>query len=118
MDASELRLNRRLREQWYSRGNHRLRTRLEGQTADEYCWSPVPDAWSCGHSSARRPAGVRCLGYAGLRVLDRPKEPFPEIVMADLVLHIHREPMDHRSGVCLLRALSPHAKPATNGATR
>jgi hypothetical protein len=35
---------------------------------------------------------VRCLGEAGLRVLVGAKEPIPEAPMADLVLHIHREP--------------------------
>jgi hypothetical protein len=38
--------------------------------------------------------------------------------MADLVLHIHREPIHHLSEVCLLRDLYLHTKPAMNGATR
>jgi hypothetical protein len=35
--------------------------------------------------------------------------------MADLVLHIHRELIHHRSEICLLRDLYLHT--ATNGAT-
>ncbi|WP_433344833.1 DinB family protein [Micromonospora sp. CA-111912] len=63
-------------------------------------------------------AGVRDLGEAGLRVPVGAKEPFPELSMADLVLHIHRELIHHLSEVCLLRDLYPHPEPATNGAVR
>ncbi|MGW7695928.1 DinB family protein [Streptomyces asiaticus] len=63
-------------------------------------------------------AGVRSLGDAELRVPIGEKEPFPEMPMADLVLHIHRELIHHLSEVCLLRDLYLHRKPATNGATR
>jgi hypothetical protein len=46
------------------------------------------------------------------------KEPVPEAPMADLVLHIHRELIHQLSEICPPRDLHPHAKPATNGATR
>ncbi|GAB3574115.1 DinB family protein [Amycolatopsis endophytica] len=59
-------------------------------------------------------AGVRELGDAGLRVPVGDKEPYPELTMADLVLHIHRELIHHLSEVSLLRDLHLH----TNGATR
>ncbi|MFI1192968.1 DinB family protein [Micromonospora sp. NPDC020750] len=62
--------------------------------------------------------GVRDLGEAGLRVPVGAKEPFPELPMAALVLHIHRELIHHLSEVCLLRDLYPHAEPATNGIAR
>ncbi|MFD7473808.1 DinB family protein [Streptomyces sp. NPDC059837] len=63
-------------------------------------------------------ARVRGLGGTGLRVPIGEKEPFPEALMADLVLHIHRELIHHLSGVCLLRDLYLHTSPATNGAAR
>ncbi|MGW0433644.1 DinB family protein [Micromonospora sp. NPDC003197] len=63
-------------------------------------------------------AGVRGLGEAGLHVPVGEKEPFPELSMADLVLHIHRELIHHLSEVCLLRDLYLHTKPTTNGASR
>lgn len=63
-------------------------------------------------------AGVGGLGDAGLRAPIGEKEPFPEMPMAELVLHIHRELIHHLSEVCLLRDLYLHTKPATNGATR
>jgi len=53
-------------------------------------------------------AGVRGLGEPGLRVPVGTKEPFPELTMADLVLHIHRELIHHLSEVCLLRDLYLH----------
>lgn len=53
-------------------------------------------------------AGVRSLGDAGLRVPVGEKEPYPELAMADLVLHIHRELIHHLSEVCLLRDLCAH----------
>jgi hypothetical protein len=49
--------------------------------------------------------GVRGLGTAGLRVPVGAKEPYPELPMAALVLHIHRELIHHLSEVCLLRDL-------------
>lgn len=55
-------------------------------------------------------AGVRDLGEAGLTVPVGDKEPFPELLMADLVLHIHRELIHHLSEVCLLRDLYLHTK--------
>ncbi|QIS21087.1 DinB family protein [Nocardia terpenica] len=61
--------------------------------------------------------GVRGLGEAGLRVPVGDKEPYPELPMADLVLHIHRELIHHLSEVCLLRDLYLHTETATNGAT-
>jgi hypothetical protein len=62
-------------------------------------------------------AGVRGLGENGLRSLAGDKEPFPELRMADLVLHIHRELIHHLSEVCLLRDLYLHMTP-TKGTTR
>jgi hypothetical protein len=59
-------------------------------------------------------AGVRGLGEDGLRVPAGAKEPYPDLPMADLVLHIHRELIHHLSEVCLLRDLYLH----TNGAPR
>jgi enamine deaminase RidA (YjgF/YER057c/UK114 family) len=58
-------------------------------------------------------AGVSGLGQAALRVPIGAKEPFPELPMADLVLHIHRELIHHLSEVCLLRDLYTHTRPAT-----
>ncbi len=61
---------------------------------------------------------LRAPRRAGLRVPVGAKEPFPEVPMADLVLHIHRELIHYLSEVCLLRDLYLHTKPAANGATR
>lgn len=58
-------------------------------------------------------AGVSGLGQAALREPIGAKEPFPELPMADLVLHIHRELIHHLSEVCLLRDLYTHTRPAT-----
>jgi len=49
--------------------------------------------------------GVRSLGEAGLAEPCGAKEPYPELPMAALVLHIHRELIHHLSEVCLLRDL-------------
>jgi hypothetical protein len=69
-----------------------------------------------------RPAGVRGLGDARLRVPVGEKEPpFPEMPMAALVLHIHRELLHHLALSApgrLLRDLHLHTNPSTNGATR
>ncbi|MFE6667544.1 DinB family protein [Streptomyces sp. NPDC057697] len=62
--------------------------------------------------------GVSGLGEAGLRVPVGEKEPFPEVSMADLVLHIHRELIHHLSEVCLLRDLHRDTRPAANGVAR
>jgi hypothetical protein len=62
--------------------------------------------------------GVRGLDETALRIPIGAKEPFPELPMADLVLHIHRELIHHLSEICLLRDLYLHTQPATNGATR
>ncbi|MFE7799438.1 DinB family protein [Nocardia sp. NPDC057440] len=59
--------------------------------------------------------GVRDLGEAGLLVPVGAKEPFPELSMADLVLHIHRELIHHLSEVCLLRDLYLHTNPGNSG---
>ncbi|WP_330175347.1 DinB family protein [Streptomyces sp. NBC_01498] len=56
-------------------------------------------------------AGVAGLGDDGLRVPVGEKEPYPELTMADLVLHIHRELIHHLSEVCLLRDLHAHTRP-------
>jgi hypothetical protein len=63
-------------------------------------------------------AGVRGLSQAELRVPVGAKEPYPELAMADLVLHIHRELIHHLSEVCLLRDLYLHTNTAANGASR
>ncbi|MFI7637026.1 DinB family protein [Nonomuraea sp. NPDC049400] len=63
-------------------------------------------------------AGVRGLDEAALRVPVGPTEPFPDVPMADLVLHINRELIHHLSEVCLLRDLYLHTKSAVNGASR
>ena len=63
-------------------------------------------------------AGVRDLSQADLGVPVGAKEPYPELPMADLVLHIHRELIHHLSEVCLLRDLHLHTSTAANGASR
>lgn len=62
-------------------------------------------------------AGVRDLGQSGLPVPVGDKEPYPELTMADLVLHIHRELIHHLSEVSLLRDLYLHTNTADQGAT-
>ncbi|CAM4503543.1 DinB family protein [Nocardia ninae] len=57
--------------------------------------------------------GVHSLGADGLRVPVGEKEPYPELPMAALVLHVHRELIHHLSEVCLLRDLYLHTKTAT-----
>lgn len=52
--------------------------------------------------------GLRGLDEDALRVPLGEKEPFPELAMADLVLHINRELIHHLSEVCLLRDLYRH----------
>lgn len=54
--------------------------------------------------------GVRDLGNDGLLVQVGDKEPFPELTMADLVLHIHRELIHHLADVCRLRDLYAHTR--------
>lgn len=54
--------------------------------------------------------GLRGLGEDRLRVPVGEKEPYPELSMADLVLHIHRELIHHLSEVCLLRDLYQHTQ--------
>ncbi|WP_250006313.1 DinB family protein [Actinoplanes sp. M2I2] len=49
--------------------------------------------------------GVRGLGSSGLAEPCGDREPFPELPMAALVLHIHRELIHHLSEVALLRDL-------------
>ncbi|MBW0090771.1 DinB family protein [Pseudonocardia sp. KRD-184] len=64
-------------------------------------------------------AGVRALGEDGLLVPVGDNEPYPELPMGDLVLHIHRELIHHLSEVCLLRDLHLHThRTATAGAAR
>ncbi|MFJ6138583.1 hypothetical protein [Kitasatospora sp. NPDC092286] len=57
--------------------------------ADESFWLPVPDVWN-----------------------------LPEVPTAGPVPPVHREPIHRLSEVRPLRGLSPHTRPATNGATR
>lgn len=52
--------------------------------------------------------GVRALSEAELLTPVGDKEPFPELTMADLVLHIHRELIHHLAEVSLLRDLHAH----------
>ena len=54
--------------------------------------------------------GVRSLGESGLREPVGAKEPYPELAMADLVLHIHRELIHHLSEVALLLDLYTHTR--------
>lgn len=63
-------------------------------------------------------AGVRGLGEPGLLVPVGAAEPYPELPMAALVLHIHRELIHHLSEVCLLRDLHLHTTSPTAGAHR
>ncbi|UJW35497.1 DinB family protein [Saccharothrix sp. AJ9571] len=58
--------------------------------------------------------GVRGLTEAELLTPVGDREPYPELAVADLVLHIHRELIHHLSEVCLLRDLHLH----TNGTVR
>ncbi|MEU5581009.1 DinB family protein [Streptomyces huasconensis] len=60
-------------------------------------------------------AGVRGLTDSELLAPVGTKEPFPELPMADLVLHVHRELIHHLSEVCLLRDLYLHTEPGTFG---
>ncbi|GGK97828.1 DinB family protein [Nocardia jinanensis] len=62
--------------------------------------------------------GVRAVGESGLREPVGESEPYPDLPMAALVLHIHRELIHHLSEVCLLRDLYLHTHPSENGATR
>ncbi|MFC7533915.1 DinB family protein [Actinoplanes sp. GCM10030250] len=49
--------------------------------------------------------GVRGLGEDGLGMPAGDKEPYPDLPMAALILHIQRELIHHLSEVCLLRDL-------------
>jgi len=62
-------------------------------------------------------AGVRGLSEEELLTPVGEKEFLPELTMADLVLHIHRELIHHLAEVCLLRDLYLHST-ATTGVTR
>lgn len=77
--------------------------------ADRDTWDYAPDAATALAQLETQHdvwlAGVRDLGTAGLRVPVGDKEPYPELSMADLVLHIHRELIHHLSEVSLLRDL-------------
>ncbi|MFB8000745.1 DinB family protein [Nocardia sp. NPDC056000] len=57
-------------------------------------------------------AGVKGLSEAELRTPVGSKEPFPELPMAALVLHINRELIHHLSEVSLLRDLYLHTDAA------
>ncbi len=54
--------------------------------------------------------GVRGLSNIELITPVGDKEPYPELAMADLVLHIHRELIHHLSEVSLLRDLYAHTR--------
>ncbi|MGW5381975.1 DinB family protein [Nocardia sp. NPDC003963] len=62
--------------------------------------------------------GLRTVGAAGLRAPVGEIEPYPDLPVAALVLHIHRELIHHLSEVCLLRDLYLHTHLSENGATR
>jgi DinB superfamily len=49
--------------------------------------------------------GVRGLGIDGLTRPTGPAEPYPDVPMAGLVLHIHREVIHHGAEISLLRDL-------------
>ncbi len=53
--------------------------------------------------------GVRSLSPEQLAVPVGDKEPFPDLPMAYLVLHIQRELIHHLSEICLLRDLYLHS---------
>ncbi|MGH3414466.1 MAG: DinB family protein [Marmoricola sp.] len=59
-------------------------------------------------------AGVGSLGAAGLTRPCGPAEPLPEMPMAALVLHIHRELIHHGAEIALLRDLYLHTHPKTD----
>lgn len=50
-------------------------------------------------------AGVRSLGEDGLARPCGDAEPYPELTMAALILHIHREVIHHGAEIALLRDL-------------
>ncbi|MFC9894772.1 DinB family protein [Nocardia sp. NPDC127579] len=81
-------------------------------------WEYAPDAATAlaqlDQQLERWLTGVRGLDEAALRAPVGAKEPYPDLPMAALVLHIHRELIHHLSEVCLLRDLYLHM----NGATR
>ncbi|NUS92832.1 MAG: DinB family protein [Nocardia sp.] len=62
--------------------------------------------------------GVRGMGGSTLGDPIGEAEPYPDLPVAALVLHIHRELIHHLSEVCLLRDLYLHTHLSTNGATR
>ena len=63
-------------------------------------------------------AGVGAIGVAELRKPIGAAEPYPDLPVAALVLHIHRELIHHLSEVCLLRDLYLHTHLSANGAMR
>ncbi|MDX3227626.1 hypothetical protein [Streptomyces sp. ME19-01-6] len=128
MDADELDGNRTLREQWGLHWGHQLSV-LAACNAAHFGASPTSyETWGYAGSqdiTLDQLEAQHDVGLAGARprrgwgrVLVGAKESFPEVPMADLVLHILRELIHHPSEVCLLRDLGLHTKAAMNGATR
>ena len=89
----------------------RLERFFGGPTAAE---APEPDG-TAADALARLDDQVRrwrehvgALAEAALLTPVGDKEPFPELTVADLVLHIHRELIHHGAEIALLRDLYEH----------
>jgi hypothetical protein len=76
-----------------------VRPRLDGLSDDEYVWEPVAGCWSV------RRRGEARTSMAALAQPVGDKEPYPQLPVAALVLHINREAIHHASEVLLLRDL-------------
>jgi hypothetical protein len=102
MDADEPDRNRTPRERGKVHRRHRLRSRPAGLTREEYFRTPVPNAWGArpGRGRAADPDG--CAGV------------LPRAPPADLVPHVHREPVRHLSEARPPRDLYPHAGATAN----
>ncbi|MET8795408.1 DinB family protein [Nocardia sp. NPDC004568] len=62
--------------------------------------------------------GLRGIGAAALGDPIGDAEPYPDLPLAALVLHIHRELIHHLSEVCLLRDVYLHTDLSAKGANR
>jgi hypothetical protein len=87
-----------------------------GPPADYDSWSYAATAADAlaqlDTEMARWTAGVVALGEEGLLRKVGDTEPFPELTMADLVLHIQREVIHHGAEIALLRDLYAHLHPS------
>jgi hypothetical protein len=85
--------------------------------ADYQSWDYAPTAAAAldqlDTQYGRWHAGVESLGEDGLRRPCGPTEPYPDLPMAALVLHINRELIHHLAEVCLLRDLYLQEKKET-----